>query len=348
MINLLKSSEVLVCVGTGGVGKTTVSASLGWLASELGLKTLVITVDPSQRLKTILNLNETGEISKVPGAQNLYGTVIQAQKVFEHFIMSSSKDAALSERILKNRLYQQLSTNLSGSQEFTSLLRLLQISKEKTYDLIILDTPPSNHAIDFFEAPQKLAQLFNESITKWFRDPKGEERSFVLKVIQTSTRQVLKALETLTGSEFMTELADFFKSIEGWQKELELTMSASHKLLTENKTNFLLVTAFDAIKLKEAEILAKQLKGEGYRLNDLVINREMPDWLQTMPHDLSPEQEKLYKQFETYFQARRKNYSEFENQFKLTGKVYRLPELTQTVRGNEELQVLSKWLKEQS
>ena len=89
MINLLKSSEVLVCVGTGGVGKTTVSASLGWLASELGLKTLVITVDPSQRLKTILNLNETGEISQVPGAQNLYGTVIQAQKVFEQFIMSS-------------------------------------------------------------------------------------------------------------------------------------------------------------------------------------------------------------------------------------------------------------------
>ncbi len=347
MINLLKNSKVIICVGTGGVGKTTVAASLGWLASELGLKTLVITVDPSQRLKSVLNLNEDGDLSQVPGSKNLFGTIIQAQDVFEKFIMQSSKDKALSERILKNRLYQQLSTNLSGSQEFTSLLRLLQISKENEFDLIILDTPPSNHAVDFFEAPQKLAQLFNESVTKWFRDPKGENKSFVLKMIQASTRQVLNALETLTGSEFMTELADFFKSIEGWQTELESTMAASHRLLTDQNTHFVLVTAFDSIKLHEAAVLAKYLKGEGYSLENIIINREMPDWMQTKPTDLSPENLQLFNKLEAYFQSRRNNYSEFENQFKLSGRIYRLPELTVSVKGQEELQVLAKWLKDQ-
>ena len=145
-------------MGSGGVGKTTLSASFAVAAAKMGRRVLVMTIDPSRRLKVALGIESRGSatITRVPN-QNYQGEIfallLDAESIFREFITSSSTDATVAGRLLKNRLYKELSTTLSGSQEFTSLLQLSKIATDERFDLIILDTPPAQHAIDFLEAP---------------------------------------------------------------------------------------------------------------------------------------------------------------------------------------------------
>ncbi len=143
------------------------------------------------------------------------------------------------KKIYKNKLYQQLSTNLSGSQEFTALEKLYSAYESKEFDLIILDTPPTKHAIDFLSSPQKLSVLFSEGVAKWFRDPDGKKSGFFGHLLQAGTKQVLKILETLTGSSFVHELSDFFLNIEQWQEQLLKRTTDVHRMLIAPTTHFL-------------------------------------------------------------------------------------------------------------
>ncbi|MGZ3826805.1 MAG: ArsA family ATPase, partial [Bdellovibrio sp.] len=220
---IFKEARILVCVGSGGVGKTTVAAALGVLAAKEGKKVLVLTIDPAKRLAQTLGIEGSADITKVPGQNfkgELYASVIDHKKTFDDFVARVAKKSESVEKILKNKLYQQLSTNLSGSQEFTSMEKLYSCYASGEFDLIILDTPPTKHAIDFLHAPQKLSALFSEGVAKWFRDPEGKKAGLFGHLLQTGTRQVLKILETLTGSSFIRELSDFFINIEQWQEQL--------------------------------------------------------------------------------------------------------------------------------
>ena len=166
---LLKTKKVIVCCGSGGVGKTTISASLGVRAAELGLKTLVLTIDPAQRLMTSLGLKSTNEEVRVtperfPG--ELYAAMLDMKRTFDEFIVRLDPSNEVARQVLKNHVYQQLSTALNGSQEYTAMERLLQAVSSGRYDIVILDTPPTKHAIDFLNAPTKIYTLFQESIIK--------------------------------------------------------------------------------------------------------------------------------------------------------------------------------------
>lgn len=172
MDDLIKRNKIIVCAGSGGVGKTTVSAALGVRAAELGLRVLVLTIDPAKRLATSLGL-VPGQADEVK-VQNfdcdgaLFAAAIDPEKIFGEFIKASAKNPEAAERLLRNRLYKQLATTFSGSQEFTSLERLAVAAESASYDLVILDTPPAQHALEFLEAPAKIYALFQDSITKWF------------------------------------------------------------------------------------------------------------------------------------------------------------------------------------
>jgi anion-transporting ArsA/GET3 family ATPase len=282
--DVLASARVLVCVGSGGVGKTTVASALAYRAAENGRRVLVLTVDPSQRLKSTMGIGESDEIVRVTtpeaGADfkgELWASVIDPKKTFDSFILRASKFSKTAEKLLNNQLYIQLSTTLSGSQEFTALEKLYSSHESGKFDLIVLDTPPTKHAIDFLEAPQKLSTLFNDSIAKWFRHPEGQ--SLLVKVLQTGTKQVLKALELLTGSQFMKELSEFFRNIEGWQDKLTARISEVHRLLVAPQTHFILVSSLDEAKIMEAQYFAREIKKGGYQLSALIINRAEPYWV---------------------------------------------------------------------
>ncbi len=338
MKEILLKSKIVVCVGSGGVGKTTVAAALGVWAAKLGLKTLVLTIDPSKRLASTLGIDSDADIVQVPNSEKygkLYAGLIQHKKIFDDFVLKAAEKTPGAEKILDNPLYKQLSTQLSGSQEFTALEKLYSVYKENKFDLIVLDTPPAQHAIDFLRAPQKLAALFNEKISQWFRDPKGKDSSFWKNMLQAGTRQVFKVLESVTGSEFLAHLSLFFQQIHGWQNKLEERTVEAHKMLVSPQCSFVLVTSFDQAKMLEAEYFAQEIRIGGYHLKSVILNRAYPKWLQGPAEGILPEHQALFGEFKKTFEQKQKDFANFKKSF--PAEYHMIPESGEPVSDLEAL-----------
>lgn len=343
-----------MCAGSGGVGKTTMSAALGVRAAELGLRTLVLTVDPAKRLATALGLELSDDADRSVPLKNMSGSlsaaVVDSKKVFDKFIRTHASGSDVVDRIMKNRLYQQMSTTLAGSQEFTALERLLQASESELYDLVILDTPPTKHAMDFLTAPQRLSSLFSETITRWFSPSDEKPKGFIAAIVGKGTRTVLKSLEILTGGQFIEELIDFFAAVRTIQKVLRERSLAAEALLTNENTKFFVVTSFDAAKLTEATYLRGQLKRMGYRLQAVIINRAFPLWLPDDEKESATGSESVQKmqaffdQFRDYYRTRYKLYEDFAAALDQSVVVARIPEYRQDVHGLEDLKSLAETL----
>lgn len=357
MEQLISSHNVIVCAGSGGVGKTTVSAALGVRAAQMGLKVLVLTIDPAKRLATSLGLAEgfAGEVKvatqNYPG--QLFAAMVDPLQVFEQFIRDSAGSSQEAERLLRNRLYKQLATTFSGSQEFTSLERLASAAESRAFDLVILDTPPAQHALDFLQAPEKIYALFQDSITKWFVGG-GEKNGLLQRLVGTSTRTVFRALEKVTGSQFIGELTDFFASIRAVQQRVSERSLQVHQLLQSKTTGFILITGFDEAKLKEAENFNEELRRSGYGLRAVVVNRAFPVWLKGNSLELegfdpSPNLEKLtrvYLKFHQYHKQRQEIYDSFQKKLPQQLPMVRIPDMNKDIYGIEGLELLAKEINE--
>lgn len=282
MIELKSATKTVICIGSGGVGKTTFASTLAIGQACQGRRVLVLTIDPSLRLAQALGIPKDGDVHDITdpfirekGGQ-LFGCILDHQKVFQEFILSAAGHRLADQDIKKlteNRLYHQLSTHLAGSQEFTSLYKLNQFVKSNQYDLVVLDTPPAQHTWQFLRAPEKLSQLFNEGIAQWFRSGHQQDVGFFKKIVNVGTVQVLKALEVLTGAEFIKELSLFFKAIQNWQQPLQQQVNDCHKILTSQQTEFVLVSALDSSRILESQKISNEIVQQGYNLTTLVINR---------------------------------------------------------------------------
>jgi len=349
---ILKENKVVVCAGSGGVGKTTIASAIGVRASQLGLKTLVLTVDPAKRLATALGLDLNDDRDReVPVAGvsgKLSAAVIDSKKIFDGFIAAHAKQPGVANRILGNRLYQQMSTTLSGSQEFTALERLLQSVESGEYDLVILDTPPTKHAMDFLTAPHRIDALFQDAITRWFMAPGEKSSGLWASLVGRGTRMTLKSLEILTGAQFIEELVDFFAAVRSIQQVLRERSQAVEKLLTGTKTKFIVITSFDAAKLMEARYLQGKLHEFGYHLQAVVINRAFPNWLprdldQGAVHDRHSYEKVLnfYRRFKDFHAIRYNLYEEFARELDASIALVRVPEYQTDVHGLDDLTSLA-------
>lgn len=337
MINLNTNTKTLICIGSGGVGKTTLSASIAVGLANDGKKVLVLTIDPSLRLAQTLGVKTDGELHpvKLPATAKgqLFSCVINHQKTFDWFIKTAAQNADVTP-LLNSSLYQQLSGKLSGSQEFTSLISLYRHVSSKEFDLVILDTPPSQHTWNFLKAPEKISALFNEGVASWFRQS-DESTGFLKKVINLGTTQVLKALEMLTGSLFMKELSAFFKAIRDWQKPLENYVSNCHRLLSSQETEFLLVTSLDFSRINEAQKLSREISKQGYQLNSVVINR-VPEWAVANSNNFLSERVNELLQ---YYQGLVEDLSKRLNQFKKGLRIYKCfehPQSSEDISGLQQ------------
>lgn len=328
-------------------------------AAQLGLRTLVLTVDPAKRLATALGLDLEGSsehqvnglASGPVSGGSLTAAVIDSKKIFDQFIFDHAKGSEVISRIMKNRLYQQLSTTLSGSQEFTALERLLQAAESGRFDLVVLDTPPTKHAMDFLTAPDRIKSLFQDSVTRWFMAP-SEGVGFISGLIGRGTRVALKSLEILTGSQFIEELIDFFGAIRSVQLVLRERSERAHRLLTGKLTQFFVVTSFDSAKLIEAKYLQRELDRLDYHLRGVIINRAFPIGIPAEISGASSHQTSeiygqvlnFFKQFRNYYSSRYNLYQEFADGLGPGVATIRLPEYENDVHGIADLERLAQAL----
>ena len=277
-------TKTIIFIGTGGVGKTTTAAAIAYGKAMEGHKVLVITIDPSKRLAQAMNFTPNGKVQKLPIPKtkgSLYASTINHTQVFTDFLEKASQKTAVekdAKAIFKNKLFKQLSTKLSQSQDFTTLFYLYNHVESQVYDYVILDTPPAQHTLSFLKAPEKIAILFSDEISSWFRISTEEEPSLIKKVLNQGSLKVLNILQLLTGSEFLNELKSFFNLIQSWQKPLRDLIYDCQRLLVSPMTEFVLVTDFDQHKFNLAKELSQRIHSDGYNLTHLIINM-VPDWL---------------------------------------------------------------------
>lgn len=314
--DVINSHSVLVCAGSGGVGKTTIAAALGVRAAQMGKKVLVLTIDPSKRLGSSLGISRSGGDDVLVPNQNfsgqLFAAVLNSKLVFDNFVREAVQNPEVAEKFMRNRLYIQLSTKLSASQEFTALERLYASVASKKYDLVILDTPPAKHAIDFLRSPQKINSMFQKSVTDWFVRTHRDSKSFFSRF--SATQQVLNIFRKITGSSFIDELVEFFTGIESWQQKVQDRTIEVHNLLVSEKTGFVLVSGFDVNKLREGISFAKELKKGGHKLSAVIVNRAFPLGLKEdatpMGQKCRPENKELVDRLLVYYYEYLKFYAE--------------------------------------
>lgn len=279
---VIERHRVIVCAGSGGVGKTTISAALGVAAAKMGKRVLVLTIDPARRLATALGVANSADDVWVPGQKyrgQLWAGTIDPAHIFADYIERHASDRMTVERLLNNSLYQQMSTTLSGSQEFTSLSKLHDAATSGDYDLVILDTPPAVHAVDFLRAPERLNALFDTAVVSLFMG-----RTTGLGLVATAWKQGVKlylgALTRLTGSAFVAALRDFFSAIDAMAPAIRQTNLLAQRLLLDRSAAFVLVSSFDLAKIQEGEAFQDEITRAGYHLRKVIVNRAWPRWTQ--------------------------------------------------------------------
>ncbi|MDP2600442.1 MAG: ArsA-related P-loop ATPase [Deltaproteobacteria bacterium] len=263
---LLDQKKLIVVCGLGGVGKTTLSAALALKAAQGGRKSLVITVDPAKRLAAILGIkNTTPEPKQVwKGAGELHASLLDAKETFDKLVADHAPPH-LKEAILANPLYQQLSMMLAGTQEYMAMEKLFSLANENRFDLIVVDTPPARHAIDFLEAPIKMSNMLGDSVLKLLIAPS-------LKIGGLGGR-MMAALGHISGSGILEDLAQLLNLSIGLLDGFTRRSQAIQTLLKGKESAFVLATAANTATVSDPLHFRQQLASLGYSLEGLLINR---------------------------------------------------------------------------
>ncbi|HVO29234.1 MAG TPA: ArsA family ATPase [bacterium] len=289
---LLDGRKIIVCVGSGGVGKTTTSASLALKAAQMGKKVCVLTIDPAKRLANSMGLKELGnQETRIPrdrlesaGAVNpkgeLWAMMLDTKRTWDDLVGRFAADTDQRDRILANHYYQQISSALAGSQEFMAMEKLNELSESGKYDLLVLDTPPTRHALDFLDAPKKMMGFMDESVLKLFLNPGLKAGKLGLGLLKQSGAWMFKVLEKVTGFEVLRDLSDFIGSFSGMYGGFHERAAKVEALLREDVTRFLLVTSPNALTVEEAIFFYKRLIEYKMPFGGFVVNRVHPDALE--------------------------------------------------------------------
>ena len=280
---VIKDKRLVVCCGSGGVGKTTASAAIAVKAAAAGRKTLVITIDPAKRLAQSLGLEGLDNNERPvppdrlkemgPEAEGrLYAAMLDTQASMDALIRKIAKAPGQAERILSNKVYRYMSHAIAGSQEYVAMERLHELMRERDYDLVVLDTPPTKNALDFLNAPNRLAGFLDENIVKWFVPTSGSW-GMGIRLFQKGSEVVFRLLGLLLGESLIQDLTDFFQSFNGLYGGFKERAEKVNDLLRDPRTVFVLVTSAERNALAEAVSFYKRLVEADIPLQAVVVNR---------------------------------------------------------------------------
>lgn len=267
--------RVVICAGSGGVGKTTTAAALAVHGAEQGRRTMVMTIDPARRLADALGLRSLGnEARKVRiGGGSLDAMMLDQKGAWDALVERYAPSPEVSERILANRFYQHLSGSFAGSQEYMAIEQLAELHAGGRYDLIVVDTPPTRHALDFLDAPRRIAAFLDRQVIRWFVKPYFSAGWSTLRVVNRAAGSLLRRLEDATGVSALVEISDFFNAMSGLFEGFEARVQTVDKLLRSKQTAFVVVTSPEEQVLGEAEEFCRQLAALEVPLRAVVFNR---------------------------------------------------------------------------
>jgi len=283
-----------IVVGSGGVGKTTLAAALGLMAARAGRDTLVMTFDPSLRLKDALGVGDEAKDSAVPVASGTPGlleaSLLDARGTFDRLVLRYAPDDGARRRILANRFYQNLAGNLSGILEYMAVERLFEIHAEDRYGHVVLDTPPTHQALDFLEAPDRIVGFLDSGALKialrpWF-DEQGHLR--VTHRLGVLGRGVESFFDRIVGLGLLREMAEFFQAFGPLYDGFRERALKVRELLRSAETRFLLVTGPGEERIPDTMFFARRLAEAGYHLGGIVVNRVHPEPAPGEPPDPAP------------------------------------------------------------
>lgn len=272
--------RICICTGSGGVGKTTTSAAVAVGLAARGQRVAVVTIDPARRLAESLGLKQLGnEPHLVEPAQfagqgialrgELWAMMLDAKRTFDELIELLAPDVSTREAILANRIYQELSSAVAGSQEFTAVAKLYELDASGRFDAIVLDTPPSRNAMDFLDAPERLTGFLEGRALKVITAPTGAAGAIAAR----GSGLVFSALRRITGVDLLADLGAFFRVLGGVVGGFTERASEVGRLLRDPATTFLIVTTPEPTSVEEAIFLHRRLAQSGMPFGGLVVNR---------------------------------------------------------------------------
>lgn len=272
---LLERASVVVCCGAGGVGKTTTAAAIGVAAAERGRRVCVVTVDPARRLADALGGSGVGnEPRRIPGpwAGTLSAVMLDARGTFDDLVRREAKDPAQAERILSNRLYRNLVSALSGTQEYMATEKLFELHEDPAFDLVVVDTPPTRNALDFLDAPRRLTGFLDNRVFRLVVSP-GKA---YLRAVSMASQVVLRTIAKVAGTEIVDDAVAFFQAFEGMEAGFRSRAAKVEQLLAEDATGFVVVAAPRRDSVAEASFFAERLAEGHHDLDVVVVNRVLP------------------------------------------------------------------------
>jgi len=277
---ILDGKTICICAGSGGVGKTTTSAAIATGMAMRGLKVCVLTIDPAKRLADSLGLDELGNQARqvdpalferqgVELKGELWAMMLDAKATFDDLISRQAPDEESRDRVLNNRIYQQISSALAGSQEYMAMEKLFELHTEGQFDMLVLDTPPTRNALDFLDAPKRLTQFIEGKSLRVFMKPTG----FAAKVAGRGANVALSVMKRIVGFDLIADLAEFFNAFSGMVDGFQARAKRVNKLLADPGTCFLVVCGPQGEPINEAVYFHRKLVEAKLPFGGVIVNK---------------------------------------------------------------------------
>jgi len=279
---LLASKEMVLVTGSGGVGKTTVSAALGLSAAvHQGGRILVLTVDPARRLADALGVGALGNrATRVPASAfaaagveprgELWAAMLDTKAGWDELIRRHAPDPEVRDAVLANPLYQNITSRFVHSHDYLAMEQLHELHATGDYDLVVVDTPPSRNALDVLDAPSRMIEFFGSRLLRWLTVP------YRSRLFTVASRPFYQVADRVLGSRFLRDIADFFVLFQAMEKGFVARAREVEALLGDPRTTFLVVTTLETAPAHEAAFLARELVARDYNLGAVVANRVLP------------------------------------------------------------------------
>ena len=279
---VVEGNRILICAGSGGVGKTTTSAAIALGMAARGLKVCVLTIDPAKRLADSLGLKELGNEAtrvapklfaeqgiEVENGGELWAMMLDAKETFDALVSRHAEDEAARDRVLNNRIYQQISGALAGSQEYMAMEKLFELNSEGHFDLLVLDTPPSRNALEFLDAPTRMTQFIEGKSLQIFIKPSG----FAAKVAGRGAGVVISVLKRIVGFDLLADLSEFFTAFSGMIDGFQDRAHRVNALLSDDETCFVIVAGSQSESVEEAVFFHSKLVESDMNFGGAIVNR---------------------------------------------------------------------------